>query len=245
MKEITYGILIFLFVAAMGYAQESKQFLQLNIQSRQTHYVGENINLLLDVRNLSSQGIPFCEPKSCVEPIIVIFDGKEYKRNTNAWGARANPIVIPSKEGMNFSIDLIEYDIIRDVTTLGKHTIAVKINEAISNLIIIEVKKRMPVWVEGQKVGLDLQDGFSGRKVIIRVNNKIIFEGNPKTDERIGFAGGTTFHADTRFIDLNIQVPSERLNSTMTIDLNKARGIGISIQEGKVSIIPRDGFGYD
>ena len=55
MKQVIYGILIFLFVATTAYAQESKQPLVLTIKSdKQVYEVGEDIGINVEIRNIGS-----------------------------------------------------------------------------------------------------------------------------------------------------------------------------------------------
>jgi len=90
-----------------------------------------------------------------------------------------------------------------------------------------------------------LQEGFSGESTRILVDGKLLFEGNPTTDPRLGlaeqFAGSTT---STR-ISVTIEIPGRNIKSTHSIDLTNGRGIGLSVANGKVRIIQADAFGYD
>ncbi len=145
-------------MTSVGYAQKSKQPLQLTIKSdKQAYFIDERITFLLAVKNLSSKEIQILDPVSGTKLILLILDGKEYKAiGPTTWGG---PSAIPPQGEMNIAIDFAEYGITADVLTSDKHNIAVKINETISNTITIQLIPR-PVLM----YHLDLKFNYDGNK---------------------------------------------------------------------------------
>lgn len=90
-----------------------------------------------------------------------------------------------------------------------------------------------------------LQEGFSGEAVRIGVDGNLVYEGNPTTDYLLGSAHGFAGSAKLTDIVLRIEIPTMKIDSTHKIDLTKAKGMGISVQNGKVTVVQADAFGYD
>lgn len=90
-----------------------------------------------------------------------------------------------------------------------------------------------------------LQEGFSGEPTKISVDGKLIFEGNPKTDPLQGVAHELTGTASSTLINMTIEIPSKKIKSTHSFDLIKAKGFGISVVNGQISIVQANAFGYD
>ncbi|NIM05663.1 MAG: hypothetical protein GTN65_08605 [Armatimonadetes bacterium] len=97
----------------------------------------------------------------------------------------------------------------------------------------------------GEAFFVHLQEGFSGEFVRVVVDGKEVFSGKPTTDPRLGFAEQFAGSAQTTSITLTVEIPSKTFKSTHSLDLTKARGIGISIVNGEVMIIQANAFGYD
>jgi hypothetical protein len=98
---------------------------------------------------------------------------------------------------------------------------------------------------DGTAFFVHLQEGFSGEPVRILVDNKVLFEGKPATDPRLGIAEGFSGSTAATNISLTIEIPDKNIKSTHNIDLTAARGIGISVLNGKPAIIQANAFGYD
>ena len=102
-----------------------------------------------------------------------------------------------------------------------------------------------PSVADGKAFFVHLQEGFSGDAVRILIDGELIFKGRPTTDPRLGIAEKFSGSAPSTNINLTIEIPGRNIKSAHNIDLTKAKGLGISVQNGKVSIIQADAFGYD
>lgn len=97
----------------------------------------------------------------------------------------------------------------------------------------------------GQSFHVDLQDGFRGDPVQVFVDDQMVYAGKPITDELLGIAGTLSFHTTRTGVVLRVIVPAKAFDEQSTLDLTKAKGIGISIDQRRLRIQQADAFGYD
>ncbi len=138
MKKIILTIILLLLSASFGYGQD--QPLSLFIKSdKQVYRVEEEIKLWLVIKNLSSETV---QAPPLVWSSIITIDGREYKlkpEETRPWNG---PSAILPKGEFGTTIELAEYDIAKDILTIGKHNIAIEINGTTSNTITIKVVEK-------------------------------------------------------------------------------------------------------
>ncbi len=154
MKKIIFGFLIVLFMAAVGYCQESKQPLQLTIKS--------NKGVWLTIKNFS----PLRQNSDdLIGPSKIIFDGKEYSRKqSRAWSGHR--MIYPNESSDDFPLVLSDYGITKDMATPGKHSLAVGIGSVVSNtmniaivesqLLELTIKPEKQVYQVGENIALML-----------------------------------------------------------------------------------------
>ena len=99
--------------------------------------------------------------------------------------------------------------------------------------------------VGGEPFFVHLQEGFSGEPARVLVDGIVLFEGKPKTNPLLGIAHEFTGSAASTDITVTIEIPKKSIKSTHNVDLKNARGLGISVQNGKVTIVQANAFGYD
>lgn len=92
---------------------------------------------------------------------------------------------------------------------------------------------------------IHLQEGFTGEAVRVSVDGNLVYEGNPTTNPLLGIAHEFTGSAKSSDIVLRIEIPSLKIDSAHKIDLATAKGLGISAQNAKVTIVQANAFGYD
>jgi hypothetical protein len=108
----------------------------------------------------------------------------------------------------------------------------------------VQAPHQVPVSV-GESFFVHLQEGFAGELVQIYVDEKKLYEGKPITKPHLGIADNFTGSAVSANIDVTVKMPSRSIDSTLHVDLTKARGLGISILNGRVSIHQANAYGYE
>ncbi len=93
---------------------------------------------------------------------------------------------------------------------------------------------------------VDLQDGFAGKTVILRLNGKEVYRAEPRTRTQIGLADSRSFELPAQKVTLDCDVPDAGVSKELVLDLNKNSFVGVSLENGgavsfKVSNEP---FGY-
>lgn len=270
MKKIVVGICVFFVGMTTSYGEASTRFLTLTIKSDKSEYVvGEKVNLEAVINNSGKQAVKIYSPDYWGVSEIVVTDLQANKIKPN--GIKIERaffetfMAIPSGEKRAHIFKNLQwfdcsgargfindaqlkpgtYSISLTVTNPPRCQSGQYLNTSLSGDL---TSNRITIKVISQKtqdISLHLQEGFFGKRVIVSVNARVIFDGTPETDPRLGQAATTNFDTNSRYVDLNIQIPSDGINSTTIVDLNQAKGIGVSIRQGKVSIVQKDYFGYD
>ena len=128
MKKIISGILILFFMATIDYAQESKISLQLTIKSDNGIWL-----------TMKSPYPGFPDPIRKMESSKILFDGKEYSQKQQNGFRHGSESYFQNSWIDNIQLLLSGYDITKDMMTSGKHSIAIKIGDVVSNSLNIEI----------------------------------------------------------------------------------------------------------
>ncbi|HEY2883484.1 MAG TPA: hypothetical protein VGJ15_13645 [Pirellulales bacterium] len=111
---------------------------------------------------------------------------------------------------------------------------------------MIETAKLSPA-LEPAEICIDLQAGFHGEEVTIKLDGRQIYTGQPTTNEIVAVAahcrGGSSFQSPV----IRIAVPRWEIDSTFRINLSNGNHVGLSIsnQHKAVMIQAQQPFGYD
>lgn len=113
---------------------------------------------------------------------------------------------------------------------------------------VLRGESAAPAEGEGTTMlAIDLQDGFDGDTVIIRVNGEERFEKENVTTMRLTGLADDTFRTQVEpgSVKVEIAVPSRNLSESFTLDVAGDTYVGVSIQGGRLQHIIRDRpFGY-
>src|SRR6185436_12494000 len=95
-------------------------------------------------------------------------------------------------------------------------------------------------------VTIDLQDGFKDDTVeIVMPGNPLLRVQNVTTKLLTGIADSKTVQVPEGSLDIGIRVPSRGLEARYTIDSQKDKYLGFSIQDGEIGMFPQENpFGY-
>ena len=93
---------------------------------------------------------------------------------------------------------------------------------------------------------VDLQEGFSGEAVVLVLNEKEVYRGNPKTRMQIGLADYRTFDLPPQHLKLEVTIPGSGMSKTLELDLQHDVYVGISVsKDGVLSLrSSSEPFGY-
>ncbi len=92
---------------------------------------------------------------------------------------------------------------------------------------------------------IHLQGGFSGSTVIVSVDGREVYKGQPSTNPLLGLAKPIPTSAVSTRPVLNVSIPGKAINWTQEVDISKGVGIGISVVNGKINMRQARAFGYD
>jgi hypothetical protein len=103
---------------------------------------------------------------------------------------------------------------------------------------------------KGRKMALihiDLQEGFEGDTVLIRVNGEEVFR-RPvvKTRLQIGLADSIQLELPAGLVNIEVALPLRKLSESKALQVSAAVYLGVSVtREGKISYrISKEPFGY-
>ena len=93
---------------------------------------------------------------------------------------------------------------------------------------------------------IDLQEGFNNDAVEIYVDGDKVLEREGVTTKRtLGFALSHELDISEETVEIEINVPTQNLSKSFSVDLSDTPYVGISIQNGDFDIIKsRKRFGY-
>jgi hypothetical protein len=95
-------------------------------------------------------------------------------------------------------------------------------------------------------IRIDLQDGFAGDTIVVRVGDHEIFRGDGvRTSRLLGFAHTLTADVPWGRVPVAVDVPSRGLAGQTTVDVNGEVFLGVSISRDGVAFQSSNGpFGY-
>lgn len=99
----------------------------------------------------------------------------------------------------------------------------------------------------GLMVYIDLQDGFQGEPVVVRIDGREVFSSESvSTDFRIGFAESFEVKGLAGTIELEVHLPAHAVTKRLRVDIDKTPYIGVSVtQDGRVQLrVGAEPFGY-
>ena len=94
---------------------------------------------------------------------------------------------------------------------------------------------------------IDLQDGFQGEPVVVRIDGREVFSSESVlTDFRIGFAESFEVKGLAGTIELEVHLPAHAVTKRLRVDIDKTPYIGVSVtQDGRVQLrVGAEPFGY-
>ena len=92
---------------------------------------------------------------------------------------------------------------------------------------------------------IDLQNGFTGKRVLLIIDGKIVYDKRPKTNIVLGFAETVPYKTDSKQCEVEIKVPLTKYKESRTFNLDDGRSIGISVGKGGIVFLQQDRFLYD
>jgi hypothetical protein len=95
---------------------------------------------------------------------------------------------------------------------------------------------------------IDLQDGFAGDRVIMRIDGAVVYDrAGIKTRMQVGLADSAEVEAGPA-AELRVELPEKGIDGSTTVNAEKTPNIGVSVEGGSVAFkYPREGqvmFGY-
>ena len=95
-------------------------------------------------------------------------------------------------------------------------------------------------------IRIDLQDGFAGDTIVLRVGDREIYRGDGvRTSRLLGFAHSVSADVPWGPTPISVEVPSRGLHGDTTVDVNGEVYLGVSISPEGVAFQSSSGpFGY-
>jgi hypothetical protein len=81
---------------------------------------------------------------------------------------------------------------------------------------------------------IDLQEGFSGDEVVIKLDGDEVYRARPTTRMQTGFADRVEAEAGT-CVELEIELPEHDARRTLHVDPAESPFVGISIADGEIT----------
>jgi hypothetical protein len=96
------------------------------------------------------------------------------------------------------------------------------------------------------KLHVDLQEGFTGDAVNVRVNGQESLRKEGVTTKRLlGLATSSEIEVPDGAITIEISIPTKNLAKTISLEASPSNYLGVSIDKGKIEhIISQKPFGY-
>ncbi len=93
---------------------------------------------------------------------------------------------------------------------------------------------------------VDLQEGFTGETVIVRLNQKEVYRGAPKTRTQIGLADSRSFDLPPQQVTLEVETPQSGVVKSIELGLLHDVNVGICLlPDGAISLSESaEPFGY-
>jgi hypothetical protein len=96
------------------------------------------------------------------------------------------------------------------------------------------------------KLGIDLQDGFEGDDVVVKINGQeVMRRGDVSTKRILGLAGSHRAEVGNGPVTIEVSVPSRRIEHRLEVDASNDVYVGLSLVNGRLEpIIRKKPFGY-
>lgn len=96
------------------------------------------------------------------------------------------------------------------------------------------------------KLGIDLQDGFEGDEVIVKIDGEERFRRSDVTTKRVlGLAANAKFEVPDGAVSVEICVPNRGIETRLELDVSGDTYVGVSLEGGEMPAIVRSKkFGY-
>ena len=93
---------------------------------------------------------------------------------------------------------------------------------------------------------IDLQEGFTGELVVLRINGQEVFRASPKTRMQIGLADSRTFDLPPQEHLIELELPETDSTKILKVNLLQDRHIGVSLDQNKSISLKEslEPFGY-
>jgi hypothetical protein len=95
-------------------------------------------------------------------------------------------------------------------------------------------------------LGIDLQEGFEGTLVAIRVNGDEVYrKDGVRTRKLLGYADALQVQVPVGPITVEVDLPREGMSSRLELDVRKDLYLGLSIRSGRIEhVVSERPFGY-
>ena len=96
------------------------------------------------------------------------------------------------------------------------------------------------------KLNVDLQEGFSGKSAVLRINGNEVYRGTPRTRTQIGLAESQSFDLPKQNVTIQLELPDSGKSQQTAVNLDQDRYLGISLStSGEISFnLATEPFGY-
>jgi hypothetical protein len=93
---------------------------------------------------------------------------------------------------------------------------------------------------------IDLQEGFSGKSAVLRINGNEVYRGAPRTRTQIGLAESRSFDLPRQKVTIQLELPESGKSQDTVLNLDQDQYVGISLAaNGEISfILAAEPFGY-
>ena len=93
---------------------------------------------------------------------------------------------------------------------------------------------------------IDLQEGFSGKSAVLRINGKEVYRGTPRTRMQIGLAESRSFDLPSQKVTIQLELPESNKSQETALNLDQDQYVGISLSTaGEISFnLAAEPFGY-
>jgi hypothetical protein len=93
---------------------------------------------------------------------------------------------------------------------------------------------------------IDLQEGFTGKSAVLRIDGKEVYRGTPRTRTQIGLAESRSFDLPRQKVTIQLEIPDSGKSRETVLNLDQDQYLGISLSaSGEISFNPStEPFGY-
>lgn len=80
---------------------------------------------------------------------------------------------------------------------------------------------------------IDLQEGFDGEPVVIRVNGTEVFRGEVSTRLQIGLAEQIKVNVPAGQVDVIVELPQRAVSASTNVSIPDVKYIGVSVEDDR------------